>query len=295
MVTQKMKVDKNTIKNALKFYEITNQEYINKCYECIENINNNSDIQLKFEEIYNILYIDKTDKISKLWKFSKNDELFGNNCHPFITNILLLLGYNIHIENMKKYKLDEEQYKIHKKRVKECLTNDIYERKYKGIRISQMLWGAYFINMKLIEVGRLQYECSKTNPLTQKQELCIKIHIPRDKKLYIEDVKDSLYKSKELINKYFKLENPKYYCKSWLLSNQVKDMLDENSNIVKFRNLFDIIESEECGIEDILNFVYNIKEIHNYKDLKEDTSLQRKMKQFLIEGKKIKMGIGTLK
>ena len=32
-----------------------------------------------------------------------------------------------------------------------------------------------------------------------------------------------------------------------------------------------------------------------YKDLEENTSLQRKIKHFLIEGKTINLGIGTLK
>lgn len=183
---------------------------------------------------------------------------------------------------------------IHKKRVKECLTRDIYERKYEGIRISQMLWGTYFVNVKLIEVGRLQYEYCKRNPITKQEELCIKIHIPSGEKLDIKDVKESLNKSEELIKKYFKLDNPKYYCESWIFSNQVRNMLNDNSNIAKFNDLFDIIEGEEC-IGDILNFVYNVKECNNYKDLEENTSLQRKIKQFLIEGKTINLGIGTLK
>lgn len=289
-----MYIDKQIIENALNFYEIDNQEYINKCYECIENINNNSNLQTEIDEIYNILYIDKTNKISELWTLKNINELFKNMCHPFITNILLLLGYNTHLNNMKKYGLDEKQSIIHKKRVKECLTKDIYERKYEGIRISQMLWGSYFVNVKLIEIDRLQYGYCKYSPITKQEELCIKIHIPSGKKLEIKEVKVSLNKSKELISKYFKLDNPKYYCESWLLSNQVRNMLDNNSNIAKFYNMFDIIEGEEC-IDDILNFVYNVKECYNYKDLVENTSLQRKIKQFLIEGEKINLGIGILK
>lgn len=240
-----MDINKNIIENALNFYEIDNQAYINKC-------------------------------------------------HSYITNILLLLGYNTHLNNMKKYRLDEEQCKMHKKRVKDCLINDIFERKYDGIRISQMLWGVYFVNVKLLEVGRLQYECCKCNPMTKKEELCIKIHIPSGKKLDIKEVKNSLNKSNELIDKYFRLDNPKYYCESWLLSNQVRYMLDDNSNISKFHDLFDIIEGEGC-IDDILNFVYNIKECYNYTNLEENTSLQRKIKEFLLEGKKIYLGIGTLR
>lgn len=58
-----MNIDKNIIENALKFYEIKNQEYINKCYESIEDINNNSNLQTEIEEIYNILSYNTTRRI----------------------------------------------------------------------------------------------------------------------------------------------------------------------------------------------------------------------------------------
>lgn len=289
-----MNINKNTIKQAIEFYNIQDEQYLNKCYECIDFINERSDINVKVNELYNTLYKDKNNNISELWKIKNIEELFGQNCHPFITNIILLSGYKEHLNNMEKYKLDNEQCNIHKERVKGTLTNDIYQRHYNGIRISQMLWGTYFINLKLLEVGRLQYELCKNNPITNKEELCIKIHIPSDKKLESNDVKHSLNKSKEVIKKYFKIDDAKYYCNSWLLSNQIRKLLPDNSNIAKFHDMFNIIEAEEC-VDDILNFVYNIRSIENYNNLAEDTSLQRKIKQYLLEGKAIRKGIGVLK
>ncbi len=289
-----MDIQTNVIKEALEFYNIQDTEYIEKCYECIEFINKNTNIKIKIHELFNILYIDKNSQLSQLWKIKNIDELFGEDCHPFITNILLLSSYKKHLYNIEKYKLDKQQCNIHKKRVKEALTNDIYQRNYNGIRISQMLWGTYFINLRLIEVGRLQYEFCKNNPMTNKEELCIKIHIPSDKKLDSTEVKKSLNESKNLIKRYFKLDNPKYYCDSWLLSNQIRDLLPQDSNIAKFQDMFDIKETEEC-IDNILNFVYNIRNSDNYNKLAEDTSLQRKIKKYILEGKSIKGGIGILK
>lgn len=61
-----------------------------------------------------------------------------------------------------------------------------------------MLWGAYFINIRIIEVGRLQYEFCKVNPLNKKgYKKCIKIHIPSGEKLAEEQVKESIIKSKK--------------------------------------------------------------------------------------------------
>ncbi len=196
---------------------------------------------------------------------------------------------------MKKYSFDKNQLEIHKKRVKQALINDIELRKYDGIRISQMLWGAYFVNIRIIEVGRLQYEFCKVNPLNEKEyKKCIKIHIPSGEKLAEEQVKESIIKSKEQILKYFNLENPEYYCSSWLLSPTINKVIDKSSNIAKFYDMFEILE-EKDGIEDILNFVYNVKKCNNYDELEENTSLQIKIKEMLLRNEKLTIGVGILK
>lgn len=70
-------------------------------------------------------------------------------------------------------------------------------------------------------------------------------------------------------------------------------MLDKNSNIVKFQELFDI-KRDKNGIDDILNFVFNIKECDDYNNLSEKTSLQRKIKTFLINSGTIYNGYGKV-
>lgn len=289
-----MNIDKEELDQALKFYEIDDVAYANKCYRCLEFLNNNKEFKNEADKVYSILYGDTENKIADLWKFKDIKELFGEESNPYITNILVLSGYKTHLNNMKKFNLDSEQCKIHKIRVKETLTNDIYQRNYDGIRISQMIWGAYFINLKLIEVGRLQYEKSILNPITKQKENCIKIHIPRGNSLDNQLVKKSIEESKTLIEKYFKLKDYKYYCNSWLLSKQIQELLDENSNIAKFYKMFEVTEGEECTA-DILNFVYNVRKCDNYNNLEENTSLQRNVKKLLKDEITIKTGIGILK
>ena len=285
---------KNKIIDALKFYGIDDNNYLNSCLKCVCYIKNNKAFRNKLNNVMDILYNKKDYLLAKLWKVKSCEELFGNDYHPFITNVIVLLGYKLHQENMKKYNLDDKQVFIHKKRVKESLTYDIYKRKYDGIRISQMLWASYFINLRILEVGSLQYELVDVNPVTNKKERCIKIHIPRDAKLEIKKVKESLIKSKVEIKKYFKIENPKYYCESWLLSKEVLRLLSGSSNILKFSNLFDIKVGNDCT-NDILNFVFEKTKCDDYNTLQEDTSLQTKIKEELIKGVIIKIGIGKLK
>ena len=280
-----MKFEVSVIDNALKYYQIDDINYKNKCYKCIKDVNKIKDFNIKAEEIYNILYTDKSFKIDTLWKKQSMIELFGKQYNPYITNILVLLGYEIHCKNMKLKNYNNEQKELYRKRVKEALTNDIFIRNLEGIRISQMIWAVYFINIKLIEVGRLQYE---------KCENHIKIHIPSGEKLQIDIVLESIKNSRQEIEKYFNIKEPEYRCDSWLLSNQINDIIAKDSNIAKFYNLFDVKDGLDAT-KDILNFVFNVQECSNYNELVEYTSLQKLLKQQLLKNKQMKIGCGKLK
>lgn len=146
---------KNKIIDALNFYGINDKSYLNECLKCIDYLSLDKDLIDKVNNIMDILYNKKDYLLAKLWKMKDKKDLFGNCYPPYITNIIVLLGYNFHYENIKKYNLDDEQIKSHKKRLKEALTYDVYEIGYDGIRISQMLWASYFINLRIIEVGSL--------------------------------------------------------------------------------------------------------------------------------------------
>lgn len=94
-------LNKEKIKEALEYYDIKDADYQEKCDRCIEEIKNNKKIQNKAKEIYEILYIDKTEKFRELWKEKDIEILFEEKVNPFITNILLLLGLEYHKENIK--------------------------------------------------------------------------------------------------------------------------------------------------------------------------------------------------
>lgn len=284
-----MLIEKDNIEKALTFYNINIEDYKDKCYKCLDDINKNSELKNKINYVLKLLYSNESEQLELLWKESNLDRFLGESYNKFIHNMILLSGYKTHDENMNKYNFDTYQVLAHKNRVRECLTNDIYNRKLKGIRLSQTLWGIYFIKIKLIEVGRLQYEYCNN-----KKGKYIKIHIPKGDKLLYNEVLNSIKNSQKEIKKYFNIENYEYYCESWLLSKDIANLLDSNSNIAKFQQLFDIIEGKDA-IKDILNFVYGLQQIDSYYDLPEETSLQSKIKDLLINGKEIHIGIGKLK
>ena len=274
-----------TIDEALEFYDI-DKKYKKVCYQCVEDINKNFDASKLLEKIVIKLFKDDFTTIKKLWKFENINDLLGENINSFITNLIILLGYNFHRINMNELKFDNEQISIHKKRVKECFESDLKNRTYKAIRLSQMLWAIYFIRGRIIEIGNLQFEYDSDD--------IIKIHIPKNTDFDISKSKESIKQSKEIIKNTFRINDFKYVCNSWLLSNQIYEMIDKNTNISKFHDLFKVKDGEDCE-KDILNFVYRLDKCDDYSLLETDTTLQLQIKNYLKSGKKIYLGLGVLK
>ncbi len=273
------------IDEAFNYYNIDNK-YKELCYQCANNINSNELYLEVFNKINNTLNYEDIDRVKDLWKHKTIKELFCDEIDPFITNLIVILSYKTNQDNIKKYNLDNEQIVINKNRIKKCFESDLVNREYKSIRVSQMLWAFNFVRVKVIEVGRLQYQIFGKD--------IVKIHIPRGSKLDINKVIDSIKLSKIKLKEIYNLDNLKYICNSWLLSHKLNEIIDLNSNIHKFYELFDVNDSEECH-QDLLNFVYQINDINDYNDLQENTSLQRIIKKELLKGTVFKTGNGILK
>lgn len=284
-------MNKETIIDALKFYHIKNKNYQLKCLECIDFLKENRQLKAKVLEIRKkMLEDDFYLKSPQNYQDLKN--ILKENTPSFLTNIILLSCYKKLDNNPRN--LPKNQIKKIKNRIKETLINDIYVRKYNTIRISQLLWGIRLTKSNILEIGRLQYELSYLNPLTLEKEKVIKIHISKGKKLNIKAVKQSLKKAPQKIKKYFNLDHPNYYCVSWLLSKEILNVLEKNSNIMKFSKMFAITDGDDCT-SDILNFVFEITESQDYHDLPEKTSLQKEIKKVLLNGNIFHLGIGLLK
>lgn len=277
------------IDTAFDYYNI-DEKYKDKCYKCANVINSNKLFLESFNKIDELLNLKDFSKINELWKYKEIDELFCENIDPFITNLIIALSYKTNQEYIEKYELDKEQISIIKNRIKECFEKDLIERNYDSVRISQMLWAFYFVRVRVIEIGRLQYELLETN----ENESIIKIHIPGGSKLNYDKVVESIKLSENKLKEVYKINELCYKCNSWLLSKKINEVIDKDTNIHKFYNLFNIEDGEECT-SDILNFVFDLKECNNYNELPEETSLQKILKNELINGTIFNIGIGTLR
>ena len=217
---------KQDIDTAFIYYNI-DENYKDRCYQCMLNINSNKSFLDAFNKINNILNNSDFKDIKELWMYKDVNVLFCDGIDPFITNLIILLSYNTSEEYLKKYKLDIEQIIINKNRIKECFESDLINRKYDSVRISQMLWAFYFVRVRIIEIGRLQYELLETN----KDNSIIKIHIPGGSKLDFDKVIDSINLSKRVLKEIYQIDNIVYKCNSWLLSNELNRIIDKDSNI----------------------------------------------------------------
>ena len=148
----------------------------------------------------------------------------------------------------------------------------------------------YFIRARIVEIGRLQYEYENT----ENNISTIKIHIPKGSKLGFEQVKQSIKKSKIELKQIFNLKEIKFICNSWLISNQIYNIIDKNSNIALFHDLFDVEDGKNC-IDDILNFVYEMNDCNSFEKLSERTTLQKKIKDELLNNQVFYLGLGTLR
>lgn len=294
-------LDKRYFSNILEFYRIDVEEFKTNLFETIELIKKDKKLKLILYLFYYILFIDRTGLYKDIWNWEMSNNLFKNSGSYMVPVIALLSGYEIHKKNMEKRNFDKEQIEEQIKNIKECCFLDKKRFNIDGIGFRQMVWGSYFINGKIIQVGRLQYEYPdeiSNEVLKYKEGNYMYIHIPRGSKLNIDQVNDSICKSKNKIKIFYPeidISKLQYYTESWLLSNELDDILDKGSNILKFKDKFDIIKQTENNKE-FLNFVFQEKgEKINFNFLKEDTKLQKKLKKYLINNKKLHIGLGVLK
>ena len=294
-------LDKKYEDEVLNYYKLDDISFRKKYLETIDMINSNIYLKVLCYLWHYILYIDDSGLYKDVWNWNETKGLFKDAGNHMLPVVALLSGYEIHLKNMENRKFDQEQIDEQIKNVNKCCTMDSQRFGIEGIRFSQMIWGSYFMNGRLIQVGRLQYEFDEKVPKSVKEfkdGSYMYIHIPKEEHLNIDDVNNSIKSAKEKIEKFYpeiEISKLQFYTNTWLLSNELDNILDENSNIIKFKNKFDIIAQTE-NTEDFLNFVFQEKVYNvNYENLKEETILQSKLKEYLLENKKLHIGLGILK
>lgn len=162
-------------------------------------------------------------------------------------------------------------------------------------------WLKNHVKLELFRLGRLQfqlYPCKNRTLLYNRLpfaygEKLIYVHIPQGKKLDKEKCTEAFLMAEKFFEKHFPDYKFRwYFCESWLLYEGNKDFMSESSNILAFASLFDhrySVKIEEQAIERIFGKRRIFKS--NYP---ENTSLQKRAKQYITDGNRMGVGIGVI-
>ena len=149
-------------------------------------------------------------------------------------------------------------------------------------------WTTRQAGCHLFRIGELEYEMKHID-----DEIIIGIHIPSDADFSPSAVDESLASAKQFFSEYYpELSNAEYRCHSWLLDDQLKEMLKDSSNILGFQNRFQIFDKGEIDTE-FIEWLYNTRTT-DYNNLPENTSLQGNMKKHILSGGVIRNAYGRL-
>lgn len=173
-----------------------------------------------------------------------------------------------------------------------CFTRFIGECKVKtGKYAFDRGWWSYRqVSMTLFRIGELEYELTE-----EEGKKSIALHIPSDAKMTKENVDDSIEAAKEVTARcYPEYQGCDFTCDSWLLAPKLKEVLNEDSNILSFQNRFRIVK-QNLEAKDIFEWLFKTTADADVNQLKEDTSLQRKVKELLLRGEKVGIAFGVMK
>ena len=150
-------------------------------------------------------------------------------------------------------------------------------------------WTGRQTSLSLFRIGALEFElCEKE---TEKQ---ISVHIPSDADLSDGEVDESLKNARAFLKKYFpEFAQAQFYCHSWLLAPALGQLLPENSRINRFRTRFTIVGVDEDA-EDYKLWVYKNRSL-TIDEFPENTTLQKKMKAYLMQGGKVGSAWGVIR
>lgn len=141
----------------------------------------------------------------------------------------------------------------------------------------------------LFRLGELEYEMIREDGTA-----CLSIHIPSDAVLAEEKIQESCCQARD----FFAGRFPEYadadmVCHSWLLSPTLRELLAPGSRILGFQEHFAIRETGDYD-DEFLQWVFKRKDIPT-QNLPENTSLQRRMKEYLLRGGKVADAEGVWK
>lgn len=166
-------------------------------------------------------------------------------------------------------------------------------------------WLKNHVRFELFKIGRLQYQlftvgiAAHPDAPFKKGDRLLYVHIPSGERLEKEKCIASLHEAEKFFEKYFPQFNYKYFfTESWLLYKGNLEFMKKDSNIVLFREMFDVycnLPIEAQTYERIFGLSRPPLLRSAVKRLPEDTSLRAAAKAYKLSGGKFGVGCGVVK
>lgn len=162
-------------------------------------------------------------------------------------------------------------------------------------------WFPRFFDITRFALGRLQFEIMDSwfeydddDIHIKKEDKIINVHIPSSGKLLQEDCLDAYKQAYDFYKEYQRDGVLYMYCHSWLLEPALEEILDENSNIIKFKRNYRVFRTDKRGTFPDAWRVFMKKEDVPIEEYPEDNSLQKNIKEYLLKGNTIGYGLGVM-
>lgn len=148
-------------------------------------------------------------------------------------------------------------------------------------RIDILGWFWREISLVEYRLGCLEYELVEENGTRE-----ISLHIPSDADMSPASIDASFAACRAFLAEYYPdWQNLPWCCDSWMMSQALPHLLREDSNILAYQRRFTPVSCHEDSLG-VLDWVFP-PHTKVSEDLPENTSLQRKMKAWLLAGNKV--------
>ncbi|MBR6729542.1 MAG: hypothetical protein IKL80_05200 [Clostridia bacterium] len=166
--------------------------------------------------------------------------------------------------------------------------------------LGELGWFRCIFRMALYKVGRLQFKIGESYKEVPEVNLhkgdnVLDIHIPARGALSEEECLASLRKAGKFFATYFpEFSYEHMMCYSWLLGDNLEGMLKPDSNILKFKALFDVHSQKES--DGIISFAIGWKKTReDVKKMEFSSRFQNEIKSRVLAGEPFYAGFGTIK
>ncbi|MBE6775727.1 MAG: hypothetical protein E7543_06000 [Ruminococcaceae bacterium] len=225
--------------------------------------------------------------------------LKGDRAYTYLLSAVLIKARETHKIYREKGISDEIFYDT----MKDITVWSENFRQERGITgIDNLMWIQNHLNCKIFRLGRLQFQPFSfyLPPCVSKEkrksagiklgERVLNVHIPQGEKLLKEECEKSFAMAEEFFRD---ISYKAFICDSWLLCERNRDFMSEDSNIIRFAEMFEILGSTDNSAQTVER-VFGKKE-SDPRHYPETTSLQRQCKNYILSGGNPGTGFGIIR